>query len=114
MDAFVEFVNIQEAVNAVDRYDTQRALGYGGKLGERWANLEVCGHEVLMQELFPKTTNVKWIGIDPIIETCTDAWNSGFKGFVSREELVMLLKHVETPQRASTLTLTSTAVLTLH
>jgi hypothetical protein len=101
MDAFVEFVNISEAVNAVTRYESNRATGRGGRLGERHVNLEVCGHELFMQALFPKAVNVVWHGADPQISTDHDLYNTGFKGFISREELVMLVKHVEAPQRVS-------------
>ncbi|OBT68346.1 hypothetical protein VE03_02897 [Pseudogymnoascus sp. 23342-1-I1] len=100
MDAFVEFVDINEAVNAVTRYEANRAGGRGGRLGERHVALEVCGHELFMQSLFPKAVNVVWKGSDPQISTDHDRYNSGFKGFVSREELVMLVKHVEAPQRS--------------
>jgi hypothetical protein len=101
MDAFVEFVDINEAVNAVTRYEANRAGGRGGRLGERHVALEVCGHELFMQALFPKAVNVVWKGSDPQISTDHDRYNSGFKGFISREELVMLVKHVEAPQRVS-------------
>lgn len=101
MDAFVEFVDINEAVNSVTRYEANRAGGRGGRLGERHVALEVCGHELFMQSLFPKAVNVVWNGSDPHISTNHDLYNSGFKGFVSREELVMLVKHVEAPQRVS-------------
>ncbi|KFY65264.1 hypothetical protein V496_02688 [Pseudogymnoascus sp. VKM F-4515 (FW-2607)] len=100
MDAFVEFVDINEAVNSVTRYEANRAGGRGGRLGERHVALEVCGHELFMQSLFPKAVNVVWNGSDPQISTNHDLYNSGFKGFVSREELVMLVKHVEAPQRS--------------
>ncbi|KFY50332.1 hypothetical protein V495_00307 [Pseudogymnoascus sp. VKM F-4514 (FW-929)] len=100
MDAFVEFVDINEAVNAVTRYEANRAGGRGGRLGERHVALEVCGHELFMQALFPKAVNVVWKGSDPQISTDHDRYNSGFKGFISREELVMLVKHVEAPQRS--------------
>ncbi|OBT42357.1 hypothetical protein VE00_06472 [Pseudogymnoascus sp. WSF 3629] len=100
MDAFVEFVDINEAVNSVTRYESNRAGGRGGRLGERHVALEVCGHELFMQALFPKAVNVVWKGSDPQISNEHDRYNSGFKGFISREELVMLVKHVEAPQRS--------------
>lgn len=101
MDAYVEFVDINEAVNAVTRYETNRAGGRGGRLGERHVSLEVCGHEHFMQALFPRAVNVIWHGADPQVLDEMDYYSSGFKGFISREELVMLVKHVETPQRVS-------------
>jgi hypothetical protein len=55
-----------------------------------------------MKELFPKAKNVVWNGSKTIIkprDEC-DPYNSGFQGFISKEELVMLVKHVEAPQRS--------------
>jgi hypothetical protein len=56
-----------------------------------------------MKELFPKVKNVRWDGSRPIIIPTdpNDPYNSGFQGFISKEELVMLVKHVEAPQRVS-------------
>lgn len=101
MDAFVEFINIDEAVNAVTRFEANRAARRAGRLGERHINMEICGHEQLMQALFPRAVNVQWNDIDPCIINAQDNYTTGFKGFVSREELVMLAKHVEAPQRVS-------------
>lgn len=99
MDAFVEFETIETAINAVDHFEQHRMNGNRGKLGARHVILEVCGHEVLMKCLFPKAKNVKWRGTYPEIIKETDKYNTGFKGFVSREELVMLVKHIEHPAR---------------
>jgi hypothetical protein len=56
-----------------------------------------------MKELFPKAKNVRWDGSRPIIIPTdpNDPYNSGFQGFISKEELVMVVKHVEAPQRVS-------------
>jgi hypothetical protein len=101
MDAFVEFINISEAVNAVNRYEQNRALGRPGRLGERHVEIEVSSQAQLMADLFPKARNVKWHGSRPEIIPVpqNDPYNSGFQGFLSREELVMMVKHVETPSR---------------
>lgn len=103
MDVYIEFINVSEAVAAVERYDVNRNGGRGGRLGERHVELEVVGQDKLMADLFPKARNVKWVGARPEIipRDVNDIYNSGFKGFVSREELLMLVKHVEVPQRVS-------------
>ena len=103
MDAIVEFVNETEAINAVDRYATNRAGGRGGRLGQRHVELEVVSQAYLMKELFPKARNVRWNGARPEVYPVEpdEKYNSGFKGFMISEELVMLVKHVETPQRVS-------------
>lgn len=104
MDAYIEFVNEEEAMNAVNRYEINRSGGRGGRLGERHVELEVVGQAQLMKELFPKARNVHWRGARPEIypvEENDKKYNSGFRGFMIREELVMLVKHVDTPQRVS-------------
>jgi len=103
MDAYIEFINVNEAINAVNRYNMNRTGGRGGRLGERHVELEVVGQEQLMHDLFPKARNVTWKGARPEISPtdANDPYNSGFQGFVIREELVMLVKHVEAPQRVS-------------
>lgn len=102
MDAYVEFVTPEEAVNCASRFESNRAGGRGGRLGDRHVELEVMGHEQLMKDLFSKAKNVKWHGASPEImpHNSSDPYNSGFQGFLTREELVMLVKHVEDPKRS--------------
>lgn len=101
LDAYVEFISFTEASNAVQRFDMNRVGGRGGRLGQRHVEVELSSQEQLMKELFPKAKNVKWIGARPEIipRDPDDKYNSGFQGFVSHEEMVMLVKHVESPQR---------------
>lgn len=103
LDCYVEFINLNEAVNAVDRFETNRTGGRGGRLGQRHVEVELSSQEALMKDLFPKAKNVKWHGSRPevIPRDPNDIYNSGFQGFISSEELVMLVKHVEAPQRVS-------------
>ncbi|TGO81517.1 hypothetical protein BPOR_1122g00010 [Botrytis porri] len=102
LDAYVEFISFTEASNAITRFDMNRMGGRGGRLGQRHVEVELSSQEELMKQLFPKAKNVEWHGNKPtIIERDeNDKYNSGFQGFVSREELVMLVKHVESPQRS--------------
>ncbi|PBP16904.1 hypothetical protein BUE80_DR012369 [Diplocarpon rosae] len=102
LDCYVEFVNFNEAVNAVNRFETNRTGGRGGRLGQRHVEVELSSQEQLMKDLFPKAKNVTWAGSKPIIKATefNDPYNSGFQGFISKEELVMLVKHVEAPQRS--------------
>lgn len=103
LDCYVEFVSFDEAVAAVNRFETNRTGGRSGRLGQRHVEVELSSQEHLMKDLFPKAKNVKWNGSKPIILSTNgnERFNSGFQGFVSREELVMLVKHVESPQRVS-------------
>ncbi|CZT13150.1 uncharacterized protein RCO7_06340 [Rhynchosporium graminicola] len=102
LDCYVEFINFTEAVNAVNRFETNRTGGRGGRLGQRHVEVELSSQEQLMHDLFPKAKNVTWAGSRPLIKPrdLNDRFNSGFQGFLSKEELVMLVKHVEAPQRS--------------
>lgn len=107
LDAYVEFISFSEAANAVNRFEQNRIGGRGGRLGQRHVEVELSSQGELMKQLFPKAKNVDWSGPSPRIipRDVNDIYNSGFQGFVSREELVMLVKHVESPQRVSVLEL---------
>lgn len=101
LDCFVEFINFGEAVAAVNRFETNRTGGRGGRLGQRHVEVELSSQDALMKDLFPKAKNIIWKNGRPdIVPTdLNDPYNSGFGGFISREEIVMLIKHVEAPQR---------------
>lgn len=102
LDCFVEFVDLGEAVSAVNRFENNRQGGRG-RLGQRHVDVELSTQDQLMKELFPKAKNVQWDGSRPRIipRDPNDPYNSGFQGFIIKEELIMLLKHVESPQRVS-------------
>jgi len=103
LDCYVEFTNFDEAVSAVNRFETNRTGGRGGRLGQRHVEVELSSQDLLMKELFPKAKNVMWSGGRPNIipKDPNDIYSSGFQGFVSKEEVVMMVKHVEAPQRVS-------------
>ena len=105
LDCYVEFVNFNEAVAAVNRFETNRTGGRGGRLGQRHVEVELSSQDALMKDLFPKAKNVVFRHGRPDITPTdfSDPYNSGFGGFISREEIVMLVKHVEAPQRVSPL-----------
>lgn len=101
LDCYVEFINFEEALNAVHRFDQSRVCGRSCKIGQRRVEVELSSQESLMADLFPKAKNVKWSGSIPTIQPrdTNDNFNSGFQGFISKEELIMLIKHVEVPLR---------------
>jgi len=102
LECFVEFIDFGEAVSAVNRFESNRGQGRG-RLGQRHVEVELSTQGELMKELFPKAKNVRWEGSKPHIipRDMEDKYNSGFQGFIIKEELIMLLKHVESPQRVS-------------
>ncbi|SZF00782.1 unnamed protein product [Blumeria hordei] len=102
LDCYVEFINFEEALNSVHRFDQSRVGGRSCKIGQRRVEVELSSQESLMADLFPKAKNVKWNGSIPTIQPrdTRNNFNSGFQGFISKEELIMLIKHVEVPLRS--------------
>ncbi|KAI9670802.1 MAG: hypothetical protein M1829_004691 [Trizodia sp. TS-e1964] len=100
MECFVELLSWCEALDIVKRFAKKKEEGYILRILERHVNVELSGQAELMQEMFPKAKCVEWEGAQPIIKPPIDEWTSGFQSFLNPEELVMIVKHAESPQRA--------------
>ncbi len=103
MDAFVEFETLDDAMRTVQRH--QNAFldgGRPGRLGDRPVHMEVASQGTLMQELFPFARGVVWDGVNPTFAKFNEKepWEN-FKGFVTEEEMTMLVKYVDVPHRVS-------------
>ncbi|TRX98447.1 hypothetical protein FHL15_000521 [Xylaria flabelliformis] len=100
-DAYCELSSLNAAIDLVERFKKGADNGRTGRLGNRIVEVELSSQTNLMLALFPSTLNgVTWIGPNPQIVTGS-AWPwENFKGFFTEEEMVMLSKHVENPQRS--------------
>ena len=100
MDCWVEFFSTGDAHAAVNKLIYR---GHQLKLGsppmDRAVTLEVSTQEELMKQIFPRAKNVAWNGCSPFILKSTEPYNSGFKSFLTGEEMVMLVRHAEQPHR---------------
>ncbi len=101
-DCYVEFMTTQDAVRAVDRHRDNLQRGRPSRLGERPVEVLLSSQAAIMQDLFPLASGVWWDNGKPVIQAPIDGqpWKT-FKGFVTEEEMTMLVKHVEIPQRVS-------------
>lgn len=101
-DAYVEFVTMQDAMRAVERHQMTIQKGRISRLGDRPVEVQLSSQSALMKDLFPLAAGVFWDGAKPVIQGPTEGqpWKT-FKGFVTEEEMTMLVKHVEIPQRVS-------------
>lgn len=101
-DCYVEFVSTQDAVRAVDRHRENMQNGRSSRLGDRPVEVQLSSQAALMKDLFPLAAGVWWDNAKPVIQEPIDGqpWKT-FKGFVTEEEMTMLVKHVEIPQRVS-------------
>ncbi|KAI9828302.1 MAG: hypothetical protein M1832_002730 [Thelocarpon impressellum] len=100
MDCYVEFQTVDDAKYAVDRFEHSRDNGRNLRIGDRHVDVEVSSQEALMGELFPRAKCVVWHGQRPVIHAPTEPYMSGFRTFLTSEEIVMTVKHAETPQRS--------------
>lgn len=102
MDAYVEFVSLEEAMKAVDKHHHNLKSGRVSRLGDRPIEVELSSQANLMRDLFPLARGLIWDGATPHFKPFNQnyAWEN-FRGFVSEEEMVMLIKHVEVPHRVS-------------
>ncbi len=107
-DCYIEFLTTQDAVKAVERHRESGQKGRPARLGDRPVEVLLSSQAALMQDLFPLAAGVWWDNGKPVIQAPVDGqpWKT-FKGFVTEEEMTMLVKHVEIPQRVSSSTLLS-------
>lgn len=101
-DAYVEFMSLHDAMKAVERHSRTLTRGKPPRLGDRPVDVELSSQAALMKDIFPLASGVFWDGSKPRIVAAAprEPWNS-FKGFITEEEMTMLVKHVEIPQRVS-------------
>lgn len=101
MDAYVEFVSLDDANKAVEKHHQHILNGRVSRLGDRPVDVELSSQESLMRDLFPLARGIVWNGVTPQFKPFShnEPWEN-FKGFVSEEEMVMLVKHVEVPHRS--------------
>ena len=98
-DCYVEFYSTPDAI-AWEK--AIRARGNGiNRIGDRLIDVTVSSQDELLKELFPRAKSVVWDGGSPHVQDPQEAYNTGFKTFISAEELQILVRHAEQPQRVS-------------
>jgi hypothetical protein len=100
MDCYVELDTVDEAKLAIAGFYQRCDNNRHPRIGDRHVEIELSSQEALMKELCPRAKCVRWEGHTPHIYASTEAFNSGFQGFITSEEMVMITKHAETPQRS--------------
>lgn len=100
MDAYVEFVTLEDAMKTVEKHQHHVVNGRLSRLGDRPVEVELSSQVGLMRDLFPLARGIAWNGVVPQFKPHNprEPWEN-FKGFVSEEEMIMLVKHVEVPHR---------------
>ncbi|KAL8837859.1 MAG: hypothetical protein Q9170_002377 [Blastenia crenularia] len=96
MDCYVEFFSYGDAQAAFNKCLLR---GSQLRLADRVVDVSMSSQDALLYELFPKAKNVEWVNGRPVIQESNDPYNSGFKSFVTSEELLQLVSHAEKPHR---------------
>lgn len=100
MDCFVEFLSSPDARATCNSINLrQRGLI---RISDRVVDVTMSSQNDLLSTLFPKAKDVKWVNGKPIVMQPEEEWSSGFKSFVSAEELGLLVRHAEQPHRVRT------------
>lgn len=106
LDCFVELASLHEAQHVLKQFQKRQFQGRAPKIGDRHVSVELSSQEELMSEMFSRARLVRWEGANPVILETDEYWGegikaTGFQGFLTNEEITMLVKHAETPQRVS-------------
>lgn len=112
LDCFVEFYSHVDAQATYNQFARLQDEGKTVRLQHRHVEILMSSQTALMGALFPRAKNIQWTGQKPVNVESNEPFNSGFKSFLLREELVMLVKFAEQPHRVSTAP--SPFALTLH
>lgn len=99
MDCFVELSTEHEAHKVFDRFHHRSSNGKAPRIQDRHVQIEISSQAAMMRELFPRAKCVTWEGQVPLVFTPKEAYDSGFRGFLTSEEMTMTLKHAQTPSR---------------
>jgi hypothetical protein len=98
MDVFVELFSYADAHNIVEKIKGYKATNKQTKIGDRHVEVDMSSQQELMQALFPKARCLEWHGAEPQLLPPREA-ESGFKYFITQEELVMTVQWAEAPKR---------------
>ena len=98
-DCYVEFFSTGDAQAWVKVINTRSNVV--NRIGDRVLDASLSSQDELLKELFPRAKNVAWKDGQPTFERSNDPYNTGFKTFVSAEELQVLVRHAEQPHRVS-------------
>ncbi|KAK0633737.1 hypothetical protein B0T14DRAFT_442956 [Immersiella caudata] len=100
-DAYVEFATLDDATKAVERYQDLVQNRRQPRLEDRPIKMVVSSQEELVKDIFPFAHGISWRGATPVLKKPVEGdCLSTFKGFVTAEEMALLLRFVEAPQRS--------------
>lgn len=99
MDCYVEFMTQADADAAVAKINRIYETGRIPRLGSRHVDVEVSSQDALLKDLFPRAKQIIWKNGVPHLSPNGDPYSTGFQGFFTHEEIFLLIRHAEHPQR---------------
>jgi hypothetical protein len=102
-DCFVEVADTGVKRVVLSRYNAMMRDSRAPRMGNRIISVEDSNQAELMHEIFSRANCILWEterGF-PILKTNNDAWRSGFFGFLTHEELFLLVRYTTDPDRVS-------------
>jgi hypothetical protein len=108
--AYVEFYDFDSAMKVVDKHRQSKAHGKPVRIGSRIVTVTISSQDQLLKDLFPYARGVEWRLGQPHIQVPPEE----FKGFVTEEELIQLVKNVEFPHRVSITHVVCPVILPSH
>ena len=102
LDCFVEFKTVK---GAQDHYDDRWSIITKHlKVGNRTVYVDLSPQDDLLKELFPRAQCIFWKGGQPIhVGQSSHPFLIGFQAFVTKEELYLMAKQADHPQRVGLL-----------
>jgi hypothetical protein len=102
MDLYIEFFSHADVVAIFNKLNRQKDYeGKPVKLGDRHVDLVLSNQAELMADLFPRAKNIRWEGQVPKVVDDGEPYNTGFRAFITTEELMTLLRFAQYPNRVS-------------
>ena len=102
-DCFLELIDLDTKAVVMSRYENMLQSGRPPKMGTRHVAVEDSSQGDLMKELFHRAHCIAWDDIYgfPIKTQLTDPYGAGFMGFLTDEELHMVVRYTLDPDRVS-------------
>ena len=102
MDCYIELEDKEAAEYHIDCYfGASRDAGGAPKIGNRRVHMELASHDELLHQMFPRAKCIQFTDGKPLIVPNTDAYSTGFQGYVTSEELFCLWQQATIPTKVS-------------
>lgn len=99
MDCYVEFETVGDAESCIKKLNNVLETGRPPRLGNRHVEVSLSSEDSLLKDLFPRAKCIVWKKGSPHLTVNKDPYSTGFKGFLTTEELLGVIRHAEQPQR---------------